>query len=198
MDNSNVAWFEKLTVPKVLYSDIDKNHPYYGYIQDIMMRSGVSEHQGQFRPSSTITRAEFVSMLMQCLRMQPSLNAVSFTDMKGHWAAKDVQTAYELGLITGASGELFRPDQPIQRQEAAMIAWRIAQAFGSPVQEAKLVGDTDVWALDGVKYAAAMHKYGPEIKANADGTLNYESKRSMLKQEAAALISTLLAQPIPR
>lgn len=197
MDNSNVTWFEKLPVPKVLYSDIDKNHPFYGYIQDIMMRSGEPEHQGQFRPSSTITRAEFVSMLMQCLRMQPSLNAVSFTDMKGHWAAKDVQTAYELGLITGASGELFRPDQPIQRQEAAMIAWRIAQAFGSPVQEAKLVGDTDVWALDGVKYAAAMHKYGPEIKANSDGTLNYESKRSMLRQEAAALISTLLAQPIP-
>lgn len=197
MDYNNVAWYEKLSLPDIHYADVNLDHPYRSYIQDIIMRSGDTEHKGLFRPASPITRAEFVSMLIKCLRLQPSLHPSSFVDMKGHLAEKDVQTAYEVGFVTGASGKHFKPDTPILRQEAAMIVWRFAKYLGAPLQEAKLAGDTDAWAIDGVKYAAAMHKYGPEITPRADGSIDYESKRSMLRQEAAALISTLLKQPIP-
>lgn len=197
MDYYNVAWYEKLSLPDIRYTDVGTDHPYRSYIQDIVMRSGDTEHKGLFRPASPITRAEFVSMFMKCLRLQPSRHPSFFADMKGYWAEKDVQSAYEAGLVSGSSGLHFNPDQPIQRQEAAMIAWRFAKYLGSPSQEVKLAGDTAAWAIDGVKYAVAMHKYGPEITPRADGSIDYESKRSMLRQEAAALISTLLDQPIP-
>ncbi|MCY7482977.1 beta-lactamase family protein [Paenibacillus alvei] len=196
MDYNNVAWYEKLSLPDIRYTDVGTDHPYRSYIQDIVMRSGDTEHKGLFRPASPITRAEFVSMFMKCLRMQPSQHPSSFSDMKGHWAEKDVQAAHKAGLVSGSSGQYFNPDQPIQRQEAAMIAWRFAKYLGSPPQQVKLAGDTDAWAIDGVKYAVAMRKYGPEIITDADSSIDYESKRSMLRQEAAALISTIFKQAI--
>ena len=51
------------------------------------------------------------------------------------------------------------------------------------------LGSTDQWALDSVKTIVALRLYGPEIKPEKNGTVNYQSKKVMKRQEAAALIA---------
>ncbi|UHA73807.1 serine hydrolase [Paenibacillus sp. 481] len=196
MYNGLVAWSEKLEKPTQAVTDVAVNHPYYRYILDLNMRGAIQTDNGAFKPNQQMTRAEFVSLLIQGLRLKQSNTKVQLTDVVNHTAAKDIQTAIEWGIITADKGGKFYPNEVITRQEAAATLWRISNTLlGSKEKNAALRGKTDAWALPGVKFIVASKKYGPEIKPAADGTVDFESKRALLRQEGAALISSFLADP---
>lgn len=66
------------------------------------------------------------------------------------------------------------------------------QLQGVPPMEVKLDGNTDSWAVDSVKLIVALGLYGPEVTQNTDGSIDYQSKQPMLRQEAAILIAKAL------
>jgi len=74
---------------------------------------------GIFRPNSTVTRAEFVTMLMRLIGQEGG-NA-PFDDVRGHWAEKYIAKAAEYGYIGGYPDGTFRPDANITRAEAFRI-----------------------------------------------------------------------------
>ncbi|MCY9513818.1 serine hydrolase [Paenibacillus apiarius] len=197
MDKGGVAWSEKLTATEVKFKDIGADHPYRPYVRDLVMRGGIDAEAGaRFWPRMVITRAEFVSMLMASMHLKRSANPPAFSDTIGHAAAQDIQTAVEWGVLTAAADKRFEPDRPITRQEAAALIWRIASLLGVPKQDAKISGDTGSWALPAVKYIVAGKKHGPEVTPKPDGSVDYNSTHAMLREEAAALISTFLASPM--
>lgn len=80
---------------------------------------------GKYAPSKTLTRAEFTSMLVRALgRGSAAGGEAPYSDVSsGAWYYGAVKTARELGLIAFASGNSFKPDQPITREEmASMLA----------------------------------------------------------------------------
>ncbi|MCG7407198.1 serine hydrolase [Paenibacillus sp. ACRRX] len=197
MDQGNVSWLQKLPAPSVTISDINENHPYRNYIDDLLLRGGIELGTGNtFLPDQELTRGDFISLLISSMHIRKSDNTSSFADIKGHKYAKDIQTAVEFGLVTGTHTNQFSPDTPITRQEAAVVIWRLVQLMGADPLDAKLVGETDKWALTAVKYAVASQIYGPEVSPRADGSVDYGSKRNLERKEAAALISLLLSGPI--
>jgi len=50
---------------------------------------------------------------------------VSFKDSKEHWAKEHIERASELGFLKGYPDGTFKPDKPITRAEASVIATRL-------------------------------------------------------------------------
>ncbi len=76
---------------------------------------------GSFRPDANITRAEFTTMLVKALNLQATGSVKSFSDTVGHWAQSSIATAAALGIVGGYTDNSFKPDQPITREEMAVI-----------------------------------------------------------------------------
>lgn len=183
------SWTVKMPEPKQ-YKDVAKDHPYAASIYHMRQLKVIDDGEGNynFDPEKDITREQFIGWFIRWAGIAPSHNKLVFNDISNSAYAKEIQAAYELGLIQDA--EKFYPQQPIQRQEAAMIVWKMAsQHLGATSKKAALDGDTDSWALEGVRFAVAKQLYGPEVKKGENGKFNYHSKQSMKKQEAAAMLS---------
>ncbi|GIO85653.1 hypothetical protein J25TS5_25850 [Paenibacillus faecis] len=191
--NAPDSFFEKLPTPAP-YSDVPEHHPYASSIYLLKQLRKVSDdNPSKFGPEETLTRAEFVQMLVQIGGFPLSKEPVRFADTAGHPLAPEIQTAVEHIGVEGVQDGRFEPDRAITRQEAASLAWKFAQAFRPDLpQEAKLSGEQpSPWAREAVSFVAAAKLFGPEVSMGADGTVDYKPTRPMLRQEAAALLAPL-------
>jgi len=191
--NAPDSFFEKLPNPEQ-YRDVPENHPYASSIYLLRKLQNVSDDgPNTFRPEKAITRAEFIQMLVQIGGFQLSKQPVGFTDSAGHPLAPEIQTATERLGVAGLQDGRFEPNRAITRQEAALLAWKFAQTYSTDQpQKAKLSGEQpSSWARDAVQFVAAAKLFGPEVKIGANGAINYEPMRPMLRQEAAALLAGL-------
>lgn len=91
--------------------------------------SGYREADGTytFRPNNSVTRAEFVSMLVRATGAAGE--GSHFTDISAHWARTQIEAAAANGWISGyqeADGSYtFRPQRAISRAEAVTIVNRV-------------------------------------------------------------------------
>ena len=105
--NSPPSFSEKLPDPPQ-YRDVPEDHPYASYIY-LLRRLQVLSHDGPntFRPEETITRAEFVQMMVRAIGFQLTKQPVVFTDSVGHPLAQEIQTAVEIFGLDGVQGGAF-------------------------------------------------------------------------------------------
>lgn len=131
---------------------------------------------GTFRPEDSITRAEFVSILVRSLQKINSLTTDSdnlFDDTAEHWAKEMISTAVSAGISGGYGDGRFGPDDTIDREQIAVM---VANAFGFNGE--KVVSFTDqerisTWAGPAVQAVAAEEivggypdgSFGPQQKA---------------------------------
>ena len=91
---------------------------------------------GTFRPNATVTRAQFLKMLMLALNAPMAVYSVPFADVApGAWYAPYVETAYHMGLVQGVSAKVFAPNSAVSREEMAVIldrALHLNVAHGAP------------------------------------------------------------------
>jgi hypothetical protein len=83
---------------------------------------------GTFKPNKKITRAELTSILVKAFGyVTPEVVDSGFQDVKGdNWASYYVQKGTELGFVTGYSGSVFKPSNPVTRAEGIAIVSRFA------------------------------------------------------------------------
>lgn len=80
---------------------------------------------GTFKPDNSVTRAEFAMMIANSLEKACGqiINMVSaFTDVAGHWAEQAINKLITCGIVNGFVDKTFKPDQPITRGQAAIMA----------------------------------------------------------------------------
>lgn len=116
------------------FSDLPRSHWARPFVDGLTRQSILSGYpDGTFRPSASVTRAEFAAMLGAGL----NLNALStladrngnppFTDINGHWARESIILAWRKGFLSGYADNTFRPAAFITRVEAyASIAGGLA------------------------------------------------------------------------
>ncbi|WP_010270216.1 cadherin-like beta sandwich domain-containing protein [Paenibacillus senegalensis] len=81
---------------------------------------------GTFRPNQTITRAEFITLLVAMLGLEKSPAYSSFNDVDlQHWYYEAVITGADNRLIEGYDTGEFRPNANISREEVAVILERM-------------------------------------------------------------------------
>lgn len=103
----------------------------YSMLQSHTISGYVENDTVTVRPDNPITRAEFVTILVQALDLQNGTGSKSFADVKETaWYAKPVQIASSLGLVSGETFTEFAPELNISRAEIATIT---ANAFAKTV-----------------------------------------------------------------
>lgn len=181
------------------FADVAEDHPYAEYIYMLQSLGYYpNDAEEKFQPERPVTRAEFVQHTLEASMMKGSESTdYAFTDLEGHPAAAFVQQAYELGMVLGDGKGKFKPDQPIKRQEAAVMLWRLYSLTYDPelFKDVKLTGHTDEWAVPAVQMMVALGIHGPEVQTGEDGAADYRSKQQLSRQEEAAVLFALLTQP---
>ncbi|GGG53938.1 serine hydrolase [Paenibacillus radicis (ex Gao et al. 2016)] len=192
--NKADSWSEMLPNPK-LYSDVPNGHAYAKAIYYVQQQGMLAkENDGAaFKPEHPITREQFIGQLVVLADIPLSEEPVIFADAAGSPYAAEIQTALEIGLVSGTNGGRFEPDRAVTRQEAAVIIARALQLqFGSIVsaeaaQEIILKAGTSAWAVEGVRIVLARGCYGPDVVKDANGVYDFRSRQPLLRQEAAAM-----------
>ena len=74
-----------------------------------------------FGPKLTTTRAQIVQILYN-LEGEPKVSGTTpFTDLTQDWYQDAVLWAYQTGVVAGTSSTTFAPDQPVTREQIAVI-----------------------------------------------------------------------------
>lgn len=77
-----------------------------------------------FKPNDTVTRAQFVQLLVRSLGLSSTdkASSLSFQDVKaGTWYYNSVAVAVKAGLIEGLSDSEFAPNATVTREQAATL-----------------------------------------------------------------------------
>jgi beta propeller repeat protein len=84
-------------------------------------------NESQFKPDHTISRAEFVKLIVKALDLKKVQSQISrFEDVpENHWASNDIVIAASLGIVKG-NGTQFYPSKTLTREEIVTILARAA------------------------------------------------------------------------
>lgn len=157
---------------------------YIGNLVDQGIISGYPD--GTFKPEGKITRAEFASILVKGFEL-PIEGSKVFSDTADHWAKNSIAAAYSQGIINGYSENEFGPDDPITREQMAVMIVKAAQP--NTAVSGKTFADSDSiseWAREAVS-AATGNKI---INGYPDNT--FRPKGNTTRAEAAVVLSKSL------
>lgn len=86
---------------------------------------------GRFVPEGRVTRAEFITMLVNAFELRQEGAVSTLTDVKeGDWYYGAVASAQRRGIVGGISPTEFGADAPITRQDMAVMIHRTVKALG--------------------------------------------------------------------
>lgn len=85
-----------------------------------------------FMPDRPITRAEFAALLVRSLGIAEEKNgSATFEDVPTNaWFAGSVAAAYDKGLVDGVARNMFHPNEPITREQMAVMISRALAMIG--------------------------------------------------------------------
>ena len=116
------------------FSDVDANDWFADsavYVRDNGIMNGTSATT--FNPDGTTSRGQITAILYRAAGSPAVSDAVDFPDVApGAYYADAAVWAAANGVVTGYADGTFRPNDPITRQQMAVILWRYA---GSPAAE---------------------------------------------------------------
>lgn len=151
------------------FSDVSDSAWYAAAVKTLASIGVVNGYtDGSFRPNRSVTRAEFVTMLVNLTGVTGSKS--TFTDVSSHWAKTAILAAASQGWINGyaiSDGKYeFRPNNNITRAEAVVIMNRVlgrsadarTLATGEGILHYLDVKETDWWYGD-VMEASIGHTY---------------------------------------
>ena len=134
---------------------------------------------GTFKPNKPITRAEFAAIAARFDETQSGKSA-TFSDVIGHWAAKEIGIAYYNDWIKGYPDGTFKPDQNITRAEAMTLINRVLER--KPESPADLLTNMNTWTdnMDTSKWYYLDVQEATNSHGYTRKTFNYELWRQML------------------
>ncbi|WP_339243773.1 S-layer homology domain-containing protein [Paenibacillus sp. FSL F4-0243] len=194
------------------YNDIT-NHPWARNILNGLYSKGIMKNLrfDQFGADNTTTRGEFATLLVKGLSLPLNYNnnqqtffdivpeAVSTT-----WDFKHIETAARAGIITGLSDGFFGPDQPVTREQAAVMIAR-ALKLKMSTNDNKLLtslsksfvdtGNMDFYsrpAIEAVSKAKIMEGSAVTITGQKKPVYNFNPKGKLTRAEAGKIAVELL------
>lgn len=157
----------------------------------------VDGSEEEFAPDRTVTRAEFVKMLINAAQIKLiSPESPSFEDVaKDKWYYRYVETGVKEGLVKG-DGKKFRPDARVTRQEMAVMLNRLIPAAKKAEDGPKLESFKDSKTIAPWARESARRLVGLGIIRGAGGQFAPGSPAT--RAEAVSLLySFLQAQDEP-
>ncbi|MBO5333305.1 MAG: S-layer homology domain-containing protein [Clostridia bacterium] len=152
--------------------------------------------ESSFEPNSTMTRAEFATIIARGLGL-PQKNNCIFKDVTPNdWFYNYVGTAYSYGIIKGVSGNEFNPNGTITREEAAVMVTRAAKLCGMDTEmDILAVRDSLAQFFDYVKAAdwsrsSLAFCYNEKIMDSS--VMDIKPKETVTRAEIASMLYNML------
>jgi spore germination protein YaaH len=146
-----------------------------------------------FSPDQTLTRAQAAAILVRAVGIAPSPAISSgFIDVpENHWAKKEIGLAKQYGMVDGVGDGKFAPEDPVTREQMAVMLTRI---LGYSPNEVSI--DTlpfkDVSSRDWSYPAIMMMKQLNMISGYEDGT--FRPKKRITRAEMAKLMNNIASK----
>ncbi len=206
-----------ITIPEITFSDIDKDDWYYGIVSEMTklgLFNGKTEAVGgvsQFCPDDTITRAEFLAVLLRMIfpviekddstwyRQNIHTNERTETDEKPWYADySHMAQKYDIGHMGNTSFFIFM-DTPIKREEMAQLISRAVHLSRKWSFDAETFESTDANMLipdygevDDIYKNGVKITYLEKIIMGKDDKGNFDPKGNATRAEAAAVLYRFL------
>lgn len=144
-----------------------------------------------FAPGKTITRAEFVQMVVKAFGLGMKGEAANFTDVSSSaWYSKAVQIAYSNGVVSGTSATTFAPTKNITRQDMMVILANAAKATGKNLTAGNTAfADSD--EISAYAQSAVAKMTGSKV-VYGDQNGNVNPLANATRAEAAAMLARIL------
>ncbi len=158
-----------------MFEDVDENYWAFPSIERWKKEGVINGYEDNtYRPSNNVTRAEFMAMIDRIFIPVLTRDLSQYTDVsKDAWYYETLEKVLSLDIIKGRSETELAPEEPITRQEAMTIIYRLlGVAYGRTIDlntysDGSLVAD---WAKEAVAYMTKMEF----VNGYEDGTLNPE------------------------
>ncbi len=150
-----------------------------------------------FRPGNSVTRAEFMKMIVNVFGIADITATSSFTDVdKDAWYYIYVASAEKMGIAQGYGNGLFGVNDPVTRQDAITIIYRAAMAKGLSVNKFsasidKFV-DKDQIAPYAYEAVSALHNAGVYLDASDPTRIDlFEPTRNASRAYLAVILNQI-------
>lgn len=140
---------------------------------------------GTFTPDNTITRAEFVSIIVKAFKLVPKDSKV-FNDTANHWAKDAISIAAGNGIVGGYDSANFGPDDKITREQMAVIIDKLISNNAAAGKTFADGAEISAWA----KEAIARVSGNGIISGYPDNT--FKAKSFATRAEAVTVIVSAL------
>lgn len=150
-----------------------------------------------FEPNSTMTRAEFATIIARGLGLEQK-NSANFKDVTASdWFYNYVETAYSYGIIKGVSENEFNPNGTITREEASVMVTRAASLCGMDTEmDALSIRDSLAQFFDYVKassWAQSSLAFCYNEKILDDSVMDIKPKEAVTRAEIASMLYNMLS-----
>ena len=176
----------------ISYNDVNENHWAFESILHLSEKgilNGMGD--GSFAPNNTVTREQFVKIIVEAFGIEDADIKNKFTDVEnGRWSQDYIAIASGAGVVSGVGEGMFAPENPVTRQDAAVMLKRVCDKYQVKLESAeKAFADEDrvaSYAIDSVK---ALSGAGI-INGFEDGT--FRPADTLTRAQAAKLIYGLI------
>lgn len=181
------------SVAAAAFSDI-KGHWAESFITTLVNDGYIKGYtDNTFRPDRTISRAEFLTIVMNIKGLQASTSAAnSFSDINGHWARGLINRAVNEGIVIKSEySGTFKPDQALKRSEAAaMMVRALGQSSSTGTISFKDKAEVEKSVYRG--YIVAAYNLGL-INGYNDGT--FKPFALVTRAQACTMVNNLSKKP---
>lgn len=164
----------EVTSPVDIFLDVDPTAWYYNAVK-YAVENGLMSGTGTytFEPNTTLSRG-MIAQMLYALEGKPSVSAGGyFNDVPATaWFAKAAAWAQSKGIITGYDNGNFGPNDPLTREQLALILYNYAKSKGYNTNTAGNLSQfidglsTSVWAQEGMAWAV-----GAGLLSGRDGNM---------------------------
>ena len=177
-----------------MFTDVAKNWAYPGiqYCVTHGIMGGMGD--GTFAPTGTTTRAQIVQILYN-LEGTPAVSGTTpFTDLTANWYKPAILWAYQNNVVAGTSPTTFAPDQPVTREQIAVILTQYMfhvlkmERTWTPADLSTFPDGANVsgWAKEAMQDAVALGLING-TKAS-DGVVYLDPQGSAARQQVATIL----------
>lgn len=182
--------------PQEGFRDMEQTQWAIPYVMKLYTHGVVQgDENGNFQPERSVSREEFVKMLVLSLDIPESETAVPFNDMQqGGWYVSYIQAAVAAGIVNGLSETQFGVGETISREDMATMIYRAMNYLEIALEqtgEAAVITDAQNISGYAQEAVSALVRSGV-ISGNENG--QFLPQNQATRAEAAKMLAMLMEE----
>ncbi len=183
---------DSITLELTTFNDVNDDYWAKDSIASLAEKGIVSGFDGKFEPERSITREEFVKMLVQAFGFKGKAD-IAFTDVnEGDWYYEYISIAVDNNIVSGVSKEEFGVGLEITREDMTVMIYRALQHLGHSFNESSIIVFDDYYEIsDYARTAVGVMSYNKLV--NGVGNNKFDPKSNSTRAMAAAIIDRAIS-----